>query len=445
MKNISMALREFVFKLLQTIVDPRQKKSIVECGYVLDVKEENDVLTIQLQLSDSHKPYESQFTSLIKSTLSAEIKSKILVIVQYDRDEDQLKNVKHIIAVSSCKGGVGKSSVSVNLAFALAEKGFKVGIFDADIYGPSLPTMVAHPLPDLQVEGVVINPVEYAGVKLMSFGYTQIDGESGAAVLRGPMVSQIIQQLLCNTRWGDLDYLVIDFPPGTGDVQLTLGQLINIDASVIVTTPQYISFIDVVKGIEMFDKLKIPTVSVIENMSYFTCDNCSEKHYLYGKGNMQKLKNDFGFKHSYAIPIEPSFSKSCDSGSPFVMTHSDHDISKLFLTIASDLHKEVQKLKRGGYNLPRVDFDQEKGILIIPHQDTPYYVPSKVLRYHCGCAKCTDEFSGKKLISDTDILETISPLSMNPVGNYALGINWSDGHSSLYPYGRIRDLVNGAQ
>lgn len=444
MKNSGMALKESIFKLLKTIVDPRQKKSIVECGYVLDVFDENGAVVVKLQLSDSHKPYESQFTSLIKSTLSSEIKSDIVVTVQYDRDEDQLKNVKHIIAVSSCKGGVGKSSVSVNLAFSLAEQGFKVGVFDADIYGPSLPTMVAHPLPDLHVEGVVINPIEYAGVKLMSFGYTLIDGESGAAVLRGPMVSQIIQQLLCNTRWGELDYLVIDFPPGTGDIQLTLGQLVNIDASVIVTTPQYISFIDVVKGIEMFDKLNIPTVSVVENMSYFTCNGCSEKHYLYGNGNMQKLKNDFGFKYAYPIPIEPAFAKSCDSGSPFVMTHSDHEISKLFLTIASDLHKEVQRLKRGGYKLPRVDFDREKGILIIPHEESPFYIPTKFLRYQCGCAKCTDEFSGKKLINDSDISEDIVPLSMNPVGNYALGINWSDGHSSLYPYGRLKELVNGA-
>lgn len=174
--------------------------------------------------------------------------------------------MKKIIAVSSCKGGVGKSTVAVNLAFSLQKLGLKIGIFDADIYGPSLPTMInkedAMIYANKEKPDEII-PIEYDGIKAMSFGF---NAQKKAATLRGPIVSSIVSQLITRTAWGELDYLVVDFPPGTGDIQITLCQDVKFDGSVIVTTPQKLSFIDVVKGIEMFDKLKVPTISVVENM-----------------------------------------------------------------------------------------------------------------------------------------------------------------------------------
>jgi Mrp family chromosome partitioning ATPase/DUF971 family protein len=441
----TMNKQDEIKELLKTIINPKEKKSIIDCGYLENISEDGDAIIITLKLPVTLQENESQFTSIIKMTIESELKCSVTVNINYDEPKNQLENVSSIIAVSSCKGGVGKSSVSVNLAFSLAEQGYKVGVFDADVYGPSLPTMVSHSFPELEVDGILIEPVIYDGVKLMSFGYTMIDGESGAAVLRGPMVSQIIQQLLFNTKWGELDYLILDLPPGTGDVQLTIGQLVNIDASLIVTTPQYISFIDVVKGIEMFDKLKIPTLSVVENMSYYKCGSCDDKHFVFGEGNLKKLKEEFGFKYAYGIPIEPIFAKSCDSGTPFILTYKDHEISSLFKKIAKDLDLSIKRLKREGYTIPRVDYDSEKGILIIPHNDSPYYIPTHILRINCNCAKCTDEFSGAKLLDSSTVKEDIAPLSMNPIGNYALGINWDDGHSSLYPYDKIKELIHATR
>lgn len=180
-----------------------------------------------------------------------------------------LEGVKHVVAVSSCKGGVGKSTVSVNLAFAMSQLGLKVGIFDADLYGPSLPTMISPESARLyqdEDDASKIKPIEFSGVKAMSYGFA---AQNKTAIMRGPMASNLVAQLIGQTKWEDLDYLIIDMPPGTGDIQLTLCQELSLRAAVIVTTPQKLAYVDVVKGIEMFDSLKVPTISVVENMAYY--------------------------------------------------------------------------------------------------------------------------------------------------------------------------------
>jgi len=200
-----------------------------------------------------------------------------------------LKDVKNVLAVYSCKGGVGKSTVAVNLAFSLLNQGLKVGIMDADLYGPSLPTMISPDQQELYTDeddATKIKPIEFAGIKAMSYGFAT---KNKGAVMRGPMASNLVAQLVGSTQWGDLDYLVVDFPPGTGDVQLTLCQELMITASVIITTPQKLAYVDVVKGIEMFDSLKVPTVAVIENMAYYKCGSCDEKHRIFGNGYTKQL------------------------------------------------------------------------------------------------------------------------------------------------------------
>uniref|UniRef100_M4C191 MIP18 family-like domain-containing protein n=1 Tax=Hyaloperonospora arabidopsidis (strain Emoy2) TaxID=559515 RepID=M4C191_HYAAE len=235
-----------------------------------------------------------------------------------------LAHVSDIIAVSSCKGGVGKSTVAVNLAFSLAKRSARVGILDADIYGPSLPTMIS-PVdrtirPSRKVKHFV-EPVEYEGVKCMSFGFVNQRaapgaGGVGAAVMRGPMVSKLVDQLVLGTEWGDLDYLVVDMPPGTGDIQISLSQQMAISAAVVVTTPQrlrvqHVSYVDVEKGIAMFDDLK--TAAVVENMSYFDCSN-GQRHYPFGPGHTQELVDKYNMKNLFKLPIAEHFSSSGDSG-----------------------------------------------------------------------------------------------------------------------------------
>ncbi|EKX34090.1 hypothetical protein GUITHDRAFT_147485, partial [Guillardia theta CCMP2712] len=217
-----------------------------------------------------------------------------------ENSQTGLKDVKRIIAVSSAKGGSGSQRI--------AKLGGKVGIFDADIYGPSLPTMVGVENPRVvrsQTNEERIAPLHYQDVKLMSYGFTAKARGGQASIMRGPMVASTVHQLLAFTDWGELDYLVLDFPPGTGDIQLTICQQVNIDGAVIVTTPQKLSFVDVVRGIEMFDTLNVPIVALVENMSYFDC-SCGTRHFPFGEGHSQKISDQYGTPSAVVLPIHSS-------------------------------------------------------------------------------------------------------------------------------------------
>jgi DUF971 family protein len=295
--------------------------------------------------------------------------------------------------------------------------------------------------PNMYLDGELLRPFIAGNVKLMSFGFVQHeDDTASAANMRGPMVSQVINQLLTGTNWGELDYLIIDMPPGTGDVQLTLGQLIPITAAVIVTTPQYISFIDVVKGIELFQTLKVPAVAVVENMSYYICPSCDQKHLLFGEGASRRLTREFGFSNTFSFPVFSDIAESCDTGVPYVLRYPETDISARYQALASTVAREVSKIKFGAYTLPKVSYDDRLGVLIKYDNEEGFYIHTKSLRLSCRCAHCQEEFTGKPLLNEQNIPDTIYPLSMNPVGNYALGINWSDEHSSLYPYEFLKKI-----
>lgn len=442
-----MATKEDIISKLKTIINPTTKQTLVESGLISSLELNSNKVHIKLQLPKQLADQKEAFKALIEHTLKEIPTITVQVEININSDKnvissekkDNLKQIKHILAVSSCKGGVGKSTVSVNLAFSLAQQGFEVGLFDADLYGPSLPTMVATN-DDLVVDGEDIYPIKYKDIKLMSFGFTENANQSGPAILRGPMVSQIIHQLLTQTLWGELDYLVIDLPPGTGDIQITLCQILPITAAVIVTTPQHISFIDVVKGIEMFDTLKVPVVGAVENMSYFETESGS-KQYPFGKGALERLKSEFGFKTTLEIPLEESISNCGDTGTPFMEKHTESDIAKRFKIFANEVDNSIKNITQNGLNIPKVSFDEGKGILIIPEMKPAFYINAKRLRLACNSAYNKNEFTGEALVDEKDIPENIHPLSMNPVGNYALGINWSDGHSSLYPYEQLYDLA----
>jgi DUF971 family protein/MinD-like ATPase involved in chromosome partitioning or flagellar assembly len=290
-----------------------------------------------------------------------------------------------------------------------------------------------------QNEEQQIVPVERHGLQLMSMGLL-LDDDS-PVIVRGPIATRYTQQFLRQCAWDNLDYLVLDLPPGTGDVQLTLTQLIPITAAVIVTTPQQLSFVDVVKGIQMFDKLKVPTVAIVENMSYFMCPDCSAKHYLFGQGARQRIIDQYGIRNSYEMPVTPDLSKCGDGGIPYVLVEPKADATRLFHDLADAVHREVSALETGLHLRPQVSFKPGAGIEVRINATHNGTIHPAALRRVCRCANCVEDFSGRQLLKPEDVAENVYPLRMQPMGNYAIAIQWSDGHSSsIYPYETLLEM-----
>lgn len=244
----------------------------------------------------------------------------------------QLPNIRHIIAVASGKGGVGKSTTACNLALALSAKGLKVGVLDADIYGPSMPTLFnLHGKPQVE-QGRLLRPLEGYGIKVMSIGF-MVDPES-AMIWRGPMVMSAITQMLRDVIWGELDVLVVDMPPGTGDAQLTMAQQTPLAGAVIVSTPQDLALVDARRGIAMFKKVEVPILGVVENMSYFCCPNCNHRTDLFGHGGAQKEAERLNVPFLGAVPLDPVIRETSDGGRPITVTEPSGPHAKVYREIA---------------------------------------------------------------------------------------------------------------
>lgn len=261
----------------------------------------------------------------------------------YNKEADKpLQGVKHIIAIAAGKGGVGKSSVTVNLAHALKHLGYSVGIMDTDIYGPSVRKMLPEEEPPTQ-KGPVIYPAQCQGIRMISMAYFR--KESEAVVIRAPIANGIINQFINNVSWGSLDFLLIDFPPGTGDIQLTLCQQARLTGAIVVTTPQEVSVMDVKKAIHMFDQVKVPILGVVENMSYYEHKPSQEKIYIFGKGGGEKLAKDAGVPFLAGIPIDPDICRRGDSGQP-LLTKEKSSTAQAFLSLAEQVAAQAEELKK---------------------------------------------------------------------------------------------------
>ncbi len=255
-----------------------------------------------------------------------------------------LPNVKYTIAVASGKGGVGKSTVSVNLALALAKLGYKVGLLDADIYGPSIPLMMGitgKPKVFQDEKSQKMLPLSNYGIKLMSIGFL-IDDDN-PVIWRGPMASGALKQFMSDVDWGELDYLIYDLPPGTGDIQLTLVQTIPLSGAVIVTTPQEVSLIDAQKGLKMFEKVNVKVYGIVENMSYFIAPDTGNRYDIFGTGGGKNLAKELNTNFLGGIPIDPRIREGGDAGKPIVHNKPEIEESKIIINIAEKLSKEVQK------------------------------------------------------------------------------------------------------
>ena len=432
------------------MIDPDFGEDIVNCGFIKDllISGDGDV-TFTLELTTPACPVKEEFDRLSKQFVGAVdwVTSVNVNMTAQPVTNDMpdtvegMKGVRHVIAVSSCKGGVGKSTTSVNLAYTLSMMGAKVGIFDADVFGPSLPTMTSPEQAVLQMnkETGTITPTEYEGVGIVSFGFAG----QGSAIMRGPMVSGLINQMLTTTDWGDLDYLIIDMPPGTGDVQLTLCQVVPITAAVVVTTPQKLAFIDVEKGVRMFSKLQVPCVAVVENMSFFEVDGV--KHKPFGEGSGQRICDEYGVPNLFQMPIVPELSACGDTGKPLVLKDPAGEVSSLYGSIAAKVVQEVAKLQlgpKGGLSLDDAGVTGTPGALKVQLQDEgglPFYVRGFDVRRSDKSVKAVGEAAKGDFLMDgvTPVPEDIAPLEMNVVGNYAVQIGWPDGFSQVATFAQI--------
>lgn len=339
---------------LKKVVDPELHKDIVSMGMIKDLAINEGKVAFTLELTTPACPFNSDIERDVRNAMAGlgvkDLLLKVTARVMEGRAlnlDELLPGVKNIVAVASGKGGVGKTTVSVNLALALAKTGAKVGLLDADIYGPSVPLMLG-----LKASPEVVNnkiqPPEVSGVKVISMGFFYEQSQQ-AGIYRGPIVSGIVKQFLTDVNWGDLDYLIIDLPPGTGDAPLTIAQTIPITGILIVTTPQDVAMNVAVKAVGMFNKLNVPIIGVIENMSYLACPHCDEQIYLFGKGGGRKISEDFKIPFIGEIPLHQGISAGSDSGKPTVLSdpQSLHAISfdKAAKTVAGRISIIAAELK----------------------------------------------------------------------------------------------------
>ncbi|WP_418282080.1 Mrp/NBP35 family ATP-binding protein [Halorubrum sp. DTA98] len=312
-----------VRELLRDVQDPDLGDDIVSLGLVNDVELDGETARVSLALGAPFAPHESAIADDVRAVLSdAGLDAELSAAIPSDvaPSEQVLPGVKNVIAVASGKGGVGKSTMSVNIAAGLSELGARVGLFDADVYGPNVPRMVAaEDRP--HTDGERITPPERYGVKLMSMDF--ITGEDDPVIWRGPMVHKILTQLVEDVEWGELDYLVMDLPPGTGDTQLTILQTLPLTGAVIVTTPQQVALDDAIKGLRMFGKHDTNVLGIAENMSGFNCPDCGGFHEIFGSGGGKALADEQELPYLGGVPLDPSVRTGGDEGKPIVLEEGD--------------------------------------------------------------------------------------------------------------------------
>jgi ATP-binding protein involved in chromosome partitioning len=336
-----MALTESdVQARLASVIDPNTGKDFVSAKSVRKIRLDGSDVTVDIVIGYPAKSQHAALRKLLHDALAAlpgvgrvtvNLSQKVSAHA-VQRGVKLVPGVKNIVAIASGKGGVGKSTTAVNLALALAAEGAQVGVLDADIYGPSQPTMLGIAGRPESTDGKTIEPMEAYGVQAMSIGFL-IDVDT-PMVWRGPMVTQALEQLLKDTRWRELDYLIVDMPPGTGDIQLTLSQKVPVTGAVIVTTPQDIALMDARKGLKMFEKVGVPIVGIVENMSIHVCSNCGHAEHIFGSGGAERMCRDYGVPFLGSLPLDIRIREQADSGRPTVVADPDGKVAEIYREIA---------------------------------------------------------------------------------------------------------------
>jgi len=340
-------LKNKIMMVLKSVKDPDLGKDIVSLGFVKNMEIGDDgTVKFDVELTTPACPVKDQLkeeclTKVVEVPGVAAVEINMTAAVRTsEHKQPVMTGVKNIIAVASGKGGVGKSTVATNLALALQLSGAKVGLMDADIYGPSVPQMLGIPIaPPKAGPDNKIYPIEKYGMKVISAAFLAKEGQP--LMLRGPMLGGIIQQFLQNVEWGELDYVVIDLPPGTGDVQMTLTQRAPLSGAVVVTTPQEVSLIDAEKGVKMFFQVKVPILGVVENMSYFVCDGCEKKHFIFKNGGGKALAEKLNVPYVGDVPLVSKVVQNGDSGTPIVMADPDSPATKAYKQLAGQVAAQI--------------------------------------------------------------------------------------------------------
>jgi ATP-binding protein involved in chromosome partitioning len=355
-----------LLEALKTVIDPNTGKDFVSTRQLKNLRIDEADVAFDVELG---YPAKSQLPQLRKALIaaarsvagvenvSANLSSKIIPHA-VQRGVQLMPNVKNIVAVASGKGGVGKSTTAVNLALALAAEGARVGILDADIYGPSQPMMMGLEGRPESADGKSMEPMENYGVQVMSIGFL-VEADS-PMVWRGPMATQALDQLLRQTNWGDLDYLIVDMPPGTGDIQLSLSQKVPLTGAVIVTTPQDIALLDAKKGIKMFEKVGVPILGIVENMAVHVCEKCGHVEHIFGEDGGKHLATEYKMDYLGALPLNLSIRVQADNGRPSVVSDPDGEIAGLYKAVARQVAVKIaQRAKDFSSKFPSITISKD--------------------------------------------------------------------------------------
>jgi ATP-binding protein involved in chromosome partitioning len=436
---------------LATVTDSYFNKDIITLGYVKGMTIGTDTLRFSLRLPAPLMPNHDELAQKCQDALKnvadigkIEIKKdwevQRLPALNAPNTPKSLKNVKNIIAIASGKGGVGKSTVTVCIAEAFAKAGAKVGILDIDVYGPSIPNMVG--LGDHRLGGSqqgVLEPVEAHGMKIMSMGF--LTNKDTPVVWRGPIASQLVQQFLGAVDWGDLDYLFVDMPPGTGDIQLTLSQSVPLTGAVIVTTPQEIAHTIAEKGLRMFQQVKIPILGIIENMAGFTPPGSDEVYHIFGEGGGTSAAEEFDLPLLGQISLRQELREAMDTGK-FV---EDENIKSIASLIAIEAMMIVTNEELSPFSPQEMNLANDGKTLVIKWQDNVEHIISAFnVRFKCPCAHCVDEITGVQLIKEEEIPPNVKILESVPVGRYGVKFAFDDpspgANTGIYTFTFLRQL-----
>jgi ATP-binding protein involved in chromosome partitioning len=454
-QNVTSAM---VLDSLRRVMDPGSKKDFVSLGLVANVRVQAGKVSFDLYIPSHAEGH----MEILRAEALAAVKSLPGVVAvmpnllkkpkpRVVHGTQAVPGVNHVIVVGSGKGGVGKSTTAVNLAMGLKKLGYAVGLLDADIYGPSVPTMLGKNFPreatgtQPSTEDNQLIPTEMQGLKVMSLGL--LIGKDQPTVWRAPMATKMIQQFLLGVKWGDLDFLIVDLPPGTGDIQLTLSQQSNITGAIVVTTPQQVAIDIARKGLLMFKHVGVPVLGLIETMSGFGCGECGSVTSIFGEGGAARLAKEDNVPLLGQIPVDAALVRACDEGEPIVLRDPKSPSAQSYMQAASRLVATIEAQSAGPQDVvplavePLPSATGSHRLAIYWSDGMKYTYNAKALRFACPCAVCVDEFSGQRRIVEDSIPEDVALEKALPVGRYGVNLVWNDKHSTgIYTYRYLREL-----